>query len=180
MQHHVDANQDAYNTMLMIDERPEPLPLAITKQSFGCCHTELAYFCMMMPLREYPTFGRVATWDEWRDATAQSLHDYMLPWFISNMVGFVLLWISIQAPRVARKVWGLLMILASLANTRVVMTDQQNYHEYGVLSIPPYQHFIYSTYFVNPALLVFPIAVCQNMIGWVLMLSEERRRLHGD
>ena len=81
----------------------------------------------------------------------------MLPWFISNMIGLVLLWI-------ARKVWGFLMILASFANTRVVMTDPNNYHEYGVLSIPPYQHIIYSKFFVNPALLVFPIAMCQKTL----------------
>jgi hypothetical protein len=128
---------------------------------------------MTTPLRDYPTFGRVATWDEWRDAMSTSLHDYMLPWFISNMIGLVLLWISIKAPRGARKVWGFLMILASFANTLVVMTDPNNYHEYGVLSIPPYQHIIYSKVFANPALLVFPIAMCQNIIGFVLMLSND-------
>lgn len=130
-----------------------------------------------MPLREYPTFGRVASWKEWCDATAQSLGDYILPWFISNMLGFVLLWISIKAPRVSRKVWGFLMILASLANTHVAVMDQKNYHEYGVLSIPPYQQFIYSKFFEYPALLVLPIAMCQNIIGFVLMLSEMPWRL---
>jgi hypothetical protein len=130
-----------------------------------------------MPLRDYLTFGRVATWEEWRDATAQGLGDYILPWFISNMVGFVLLWIAIKAPRVSCKVWGFLMILASFANTRIAVTDQTNYHEYGALSIPPYQHVIYSKFFVYPALLVLPIAVAQNIIGFVLMLSETPWRL---
>jgi hypothetical protein len=92
--------------------------------------------------------------------------------FISNMLGFVLLWVSIKAPRFSRKVWGFLMILASLANTHVAVMDQKNYHEYGVLSIPPYQHIIYSKFFEHPALLVVPIAICQNIIGFILMLSE--------
>ena len=87
-----------------------------------------------VPLREYPTFGRVATWDEWRAATIQSLPDFLFPWFISNMLGFCLLWIAIKFPKQSSKTWGFLLILASLANSYVVLTDPTGYLEYGVVS----------------------------------------------
>lgn len=123
-------------------------------------------------LREFPTFGRVATWEEWRTATAQTLPDYLFSWFVSNMVGFLLLWIAIKFPRFSRKVWGLLLILACLVNSYVALTDPAGFREFGVLAIPPMQHFIYSKLFASPALLVLPIAACQLWIGILLLLSE--------
>eukprot|EP00978_Attheya_sp_CCMP212_P033335 scaffold133976_cov51-Attheya_sp.AAC.4 len=127
-----------------------------------------------LPLREYPTFGRVATWDEWRAATFQSLPDFLFPWFISNMVGFCLMWIAIKFPQVSRKTWGFLLILASLVNAYVVLTDPTGYIEYGVVAIPPLQHFIYSKFFVYPTVLVLPIAICQGIIGLILLRSQKQ------
>uniref|UniRef100_A0A7S2XIR5 Uncharacterized protein n=1 Tax=Attheya septentrionalis TaxID=420275 RepID=A0A7S2XIR5_9STRA len=128
-----------------------------------------------LPLREYPTFGRVATWDEWRAATFQSIPDFLFPWFLSNMVGFCLLWIAIKFPQVSRKTWGFLLILASLVNSYVVLTDPTGYIEYGVVAIPPLQHFIYSKFFASPTVLVLPIAICQGIIGLVLLRSQNQR-----
>jgi hypothetical protein len=125
------------------------------------------------PLREYPTFGRVATWEEWRQATAIALPDFMFPWFVSNTLGFVLLWIAIKGyPGLVRRAWGLLMILAFLVNTYLVTTDPIGYREFGVVAFPPMQHFIYSRLFANPALLVLPIAIGQVIIGLILLLGE--------
>jgi len=126
-----------------------------------------------VPLREYPTFGRVASWEEWREATTRSLTYYLFPWFVSNSVGFVLLWIAMKYPTVSRRAWGFLLVLASFANAYVGWTEPVGYHEYGVLAVPPLQRFIYSKYFANPALLVLPIAACQAAIGTVLLLAGE-------
>jgi hypothetical protein len=126
----------------------------------------------LTPLREYPTFGRVTTWEEWLLATATALPDMLFPWFISNMVGFVLLWIAIKVPWLSRKAWGVLLILASIVNIYTVLTDPKGYIEFGVLAIPPMQHFIYSRYFANPAFFVLFIAACQSIVGFVFLLSE--------
>lgn len=88
------------------------------------------------------------------------------------MLGFVLLWIAIKFPVFSRKAWGLLMILACLVNSYVTMTDPTSYIEFGVLAIPPMQHFIYSKYFANPVLFLFPIAVFQFVVGIILLLSK--------
>lgn len=148
------------------------------------------------PLHDYPTFGRVATWDEWLAATAQSVPDFLFPnWIISNMLGFVLLWMAIAetkhqqrlqmqhhtnddeatptAPLVikwisARQVWGFLMMLAAIFNTYIMMKDPYCYLEFGVLAIPPLQRFIYSPWFASPPYLVYPIAAGQMWIGYVL------------
>ena len=132
-------------------------------------------------LSEFPTFGRVATWDEWRTATSQALPDMLFPWFVSNMSGFLLLWIAIKFPWFSRQSWGLLMMLACVVNCyEMVLTDPTGYHEFGVLAIPPLQRFIYSKYFANPAFMVLPIAAGQMAIGLALLLCGEkpsRRRL---
>ena len=123
-------------------------------------------------LREFPTFGRVATWEEWRNATAQALADFLFPWFVSNMVGFLLLWIAVKFPWFSRKAWGLLMIIACFVNSYMMITDPTGYIEFGVLAIPPMQRFIYSKFFASPALLVLPIALFQLLVGIILLLSE--------
>jgi len=67
-----------------------------------------------------------------------------------------------------------LLILASVVNTYVTFADAKGcWHEFGVLAIPPLQHFIYSKYFENPAFMVYPIAVCQNVIGSTLLFIKE-------
>lgn len=86
-------------------------------------------------LRDYPTFGRVSTWNEWQDATVKSIPDYILPWFISNMVGFAILWIAIPYPILGRKIWGFLLVVASAVNTYQMLTNQYGYLEFGVVSI---------------------------------------------
>jgi len=156
-------------------------------------------------LRDYPTFGRVSTWNEWQDATVKSIPDYILPWFISNMVGFAILWIAIPYPILGRKIWGFLLVVASAVNTYQMLTNQYGYLEFGVVSIiqdiqkltyiymcvcmkmisfhsfplshvqlatPLLQGFIYSTFFSSPAHFVLPIALCQFLIGLVLMYSQ--------
>jgi len=124
-------------------------------------------------LKEFPTFGRVATWEEWRNATGQALPDFLFPWFVSNMLGFVLLWIAVKYPWFSRKAWGALMILASIVNSYAMLfMDPTGYHEFGVLAIPPMQHFIYSKFFANPAFLVLAIALCQLLVGIILLLGE--------
>lgn len=124
------------------------------------------------PLRAYPTFGRVSTWNEWQDATVKSIPDYLLPWFISNMVGFAILWIAIPYPVLGRKIWGFLLVVASAVNTYQMLTNQYGYIEFGVLAIPPLQSFIYSSFFSSPAHFVLPIALCQFLIGLILMYSQ--------
>lgn len=127
-----------------------------------------------VPLREYRTFGRVQTWEEWRTATSDFLPDFIFPYIVCNVLGFLLLWLAIAfgRARFSRKAWGFLMILASIANSYVALTDPKGYQEYGVLAIPPIQHFIYSRFFSSPELLVIPIAVGQFVIGLILLLSE--------
>jgi cytochrome bd-type quinol oxidase subunit 2 len=127
---------------------------------------------MTLLLSEFPTFGRVATWDEWRIATAQALPHVLFQWFVSNMVGFLLLWIAVKFPWFSRKAWGLLMIMASFFNAYMAITNPTRYIEFGLLAIPPMQRFIYSKFFASPALLVLPIAVIQLLIGIILLLSE--------
>lgn len=90
---------------------------------------------VIQPLREYPTFGRVATWNEWQDATVKSMPDYMIPWFISNMVGFAILWIAIPYPVLGRRLWGFLLVVASAVNTYQMLTNPNGYLEFGVVSL---------------------------------------------
>lgn len=136
-----------------------------------------------VPLNDYPTFGRVASWDEWKEATATNLPDSLGPWFISNMLGFILLWIALlvdddkrrgptaTTTAIARRSWGALMMIAGFVNAFVLWTEPNGYIEFGVLAIPPLQHFIYSQYFfaANPAYLVGPIILGQWAIGIVLL-----------
>lgn len=128
---------------------------------------------VIQPLREYPTFGRVATWNEWQDATVKSMPDYMIPWFISNMVGFAILWIAIPYPVLGRRLWGFLLVVASAVNTYQMLTNPNGYLEFGVLAIPPLQTFIYSTFFSSPSHFVLPIALCQLIIGIILMYTQK-------
>jgi cytochrome bd-type quinol oxidase subunit 2 len=130
-----------------------------------------------VPLREFPTFGRVATWEEWRTATAETLPNFLLPWFISQMVGFAMLWIAMKYPSYSRKTWGFLLILASVVNFYIVLDDPTGMHEFGVIAVPPLQRFIYSRFFASPALFIIPMAACQNIIGFVLMFSESPSQL---
>lgn len=150
---------------VVLSHIPSALPLPSTS-------VLLIYKTMTVVLRELPIFGRVATWEEWRAVTAETLPDFIVPWFICNMLGFILLWIAIKFPQISRKAWGLLMILACFVNSYVVLTDPKSYLEFGVLAIPTMQKFIYSKFFSYPALLVIPIAVYQLAIGIVLLLSE--------
>jgi hypothetical protein len=127
----------------------------------------------LAPLTKYPTFGRLASWDEWKDATATHLPDLLWPWFISNSVGFALLWISLLDERsgtqVARRSWGALMVTAGVVNSFFLWTDPKVYIEFGVLAIPTLQRFIYSKYFLNPTYLVGPIIICQWAIGIIML-----------
>mmetsp|Transcript_26239 Transcript_26239/g.56863 ORF Transcript_26239/g.56863 Transcript_26239/m.56863 type:complete len:191 (-) Transcript_26239:132-704(-) len=126
------------------------------------------------PWHEDPAFGTVATWEEWRAATARTLPEFFQQWFYSQLLGFVLLWTAIAGfPGLVRRAWGLLMILAALVNTYASIMDPTCYIDYGVVAVPPMQHFIYSRLFASPALLVLPIAIGQLVIGLVLFLSEE-------
>jgi hypothetical protein len=129
-----------------------------------------------LKIKEYPTYGRVSSWDEWKDATATFLPDSLVPWCMSNMVGFGLLWISIlwkgHGPEMARRTWGALLLIAGLVNSLVLWTDPTSYHDFGVLSIPPLQQFIYSNYFSNPAYLVVPIILCQWAMGYILIQKD--------
>jgi hypothetical protein len=69
----------------------------------------------------------------------------------------------------ARRTWGVLLVIAGFVNSLVIWTKPTFYHDFGVLSIPPLQQFIYSKYFDNPAYLVVPIILCQWAMGCVLI-----------
>ena len=99
---------------------------------------------MTIPLREFDSFFRVTTWQEWLAITRTTFHEYLIPWLVSNLVGLVLLMIAFRAPKFCRKVWGLLLLIAGIVNTYIVLTDPTAIHEFGVVSIPPMQRFIYS------------------------------------
>ncbi len=132
---------------------------------------------MTIVLREFESFKRVTTWGEWLDVTKAAFPEYLPNWAVCNLVGLLLLAISFYIPSFSRKTWGLLMILASVVNTYMMLTDPTCYIELGVLAVPPMQSFIYSRYFARPELIVLPIAFCQLLIGAELLFDEKSSRL---
>ena len=109
--------------------------------------------------------------------TKATFPEYFPNWAVSNLVGLLLLAISFYIPSFSRKAWGLLMILASVVNSYMMLTDPTCYIEFGVLAVPPMQRFIYSRYYARPELIVLPIAFCQFLIGIELLFDEKSLRL---
>ena len=133
---------------------------------------------MTIVLHEFESFKRVTSWEEWFNVTKTSFQEYFFPnWVVSNLVGLLLLAISFYIPNFSRKTWGLLMVLASIVNTYMMVTDPTCYIEFGVLAVPPMQRFIYSRYYTRPELIVLPIAFCQFLIGVELFFDEKSPRL---
>jgi hypothetical protein len=132
---------------------------------------------MTIVLREFDSFKRVTSWEEWLDVTKATFPEYFPNWAVSNLVGLLLLAIAFYIPAFSRKSWGLLMILASVVNAYIMATDPGCYIEFGVLAVPPMQRFIYSRYYARPELIVLPIAFCQFLIGVELLFDERSPRL---
>ena len=114
----------------------------------------------------------MTSWGEWYQITKSTHREYIVPWLVSNLVGLELLFFAIPRPDFASKTWGVLLVIAAFVNTYIVLTDPTAYHEFGVTAAPPMQRFIYSTFFSKPALLVLPIAMCQGLIGTVLLFDN--------
>jgi cytochrome bd-type quinol oxidase subunit 2 len=132
---------------------------------------------MTIVLRDFDSFKRVTSWEEWLDVTKATFPEYFPNWAVSNFVGLLLLAISFYMPSFSRKTWGLLMVLASLVNIYMMVTDPTCYIEFGVLAVPPMQRFIYSRYYARPELIVLPIAFCQFLIGIELFFDGKSHRL---
>ena len=63
---------------------------------------------MAIVLREFDSFKRVTTWEEWLDVTKATFPEYFPNWAVSNLIGLLLLAISFYIPSFSRKAWGLL------------------------------------------------------------------------
>ena len=136
---------------------------------------EKTFHTMTIPLRDFDSFFQVSTWSGWLDNTLVAFSEYTFPWLISNLIGVVSLLVAVRSPNLSRKTWGFLLIVAAVVNAYTVLTDPTAYHEFGVVAIPPIQKFIYSRCFARPEYLVFPIAVCQGLVGIELLFDNSSR-----
>ena len=103
--------------------------------------------------------------------------DYILPYFASNAVALLLLWVSYKNTKIGRILFALLFIWASITNYRTAHLNPQVYLEYAEMSVNWYRNFILGWFSNHITVMVTVIAVGQALIGVSMLLNKTRVKL---
>ena len=98
------------------------------------------------------------------------LDKYLVPYLVSQAVSFILLFAASQNTKLARALFALMFLGASVTNMYNGITQPEVYLEYGKLALPFYRDFINGWFSHNSHVLVPLIAVGQLAIGIGMLL----------
>jgi len=101
-----------------------------------------------------------------------SIYDinYVVPYVVSNLVGFAMLPLAFYKPRYARILFMLLFAGASCFNLYTAVQNPDAYLMYSETSIPIYQSFINGWFSRHISMVVSIIAIGQALIAIGLLL----------
>lgn len=94
------------------------------------------------------------------------------PYLISQIASVIILLVSFWHTRIARGIFSLLFLWASLTNLYTIFTSPDSYLEYANLAIPLYRDFIEGWFSHNHQIIVPLIACGQFIIGLGMLLKN--------
>jgi hypothetical protein len=98
---------------------------------------------------------------------------FLFPVLFSNLVGLVLIWISLKWARAARIVFSAIFLLAAIVNILFGLLEPHAYvRGYGSLAVlEAYRDFIHGPFAENTTFFVLGIAMGQLLIAYLLLLK---------
>lgn len=98
------------------------------------------------------------------------LHEYLLPYLISNGVGLLLIFICFKWPKIGRIVFGIIFLAAGIFNFYTAGVSPEPYVDvYGSTAVFSfYKNFIYGFFNQHAQLLIRIIAIGQLTVGILL------------
>jgi len=102
------------------------------------------------------------------------LEDYLVPYIISNVLGLLLIVLSLKTPKISRWFFIVIFLASGIFNLATAANQPDVYLEYGKSAMVPfYKNFIYGTFAENTQLFVSLIAVGQLAIGILLLTKKQ-------
>jgi hypothetical protein len=99
------------------------------------------------------------------------LHQYLVPYLVSQVVAIILLLIAFRNTRLARLIVAVLFIAASAANMYTGLIKPDSYLDYGWMAVPLYRDFINGWFSHYIQIIVPVIAIGQLLIGVGMLLK---------
>jgi hypothetical protein len=97
--------------------------------------------------------------------------DIWIPYVITHIISFLLIFICCKWPKIGKVAWGIIFVLAALFNMYLGNSNPQKYVEYGQGAVGLYQKFIYGIFSSYTSLIVSLIAFGQILVGAFLFFK---------
>lgn len=101
-----------------------------------------------------------------------NLQEYWLPYTVTHVITFLLIFICYKWPKIGKVAWGIIFILAGIFNIYTAISDPQAYVDYGSQAVGLYKKFIYGVFSSYTSLIVFLIALGQILVGIFLFMKR--------
>ncbi|MGD8536865.1 MAG: hypothetical protein PVF66_13530 [Candidatus Aminicenantes bacterium] len=98
--------------------------------------------------------------------------DVWLPYTITHIITFSLIFICFKWPKIGKVAWGIIFILAGIFNVYTGISNPQAYVDYGQHALGFYQKFIYGLFSSHTLLIVSLIALGQILVGIFLLMKR--------
>jgi hypothetical protein len=109
-----------------------------------------------------------------------NLHEFLIPYTVSNLIAFLLFWLCWKRPRTGMIVFGIIFILAGIFNFYTASTTPEVYWQYASWALLDlYVEFIQGFFRENARIIVKIIAFGQLLTGALLLVKKGRTRFSG-
>jgi len=100
------------------------------------------------------------------------LQDYWLPYTITHVIAFLLIFICYKWPKIGKVAWGIIFIFAGIFNIYSAISNPQIYLGFGQDAVGLYQKFINGVFSSYTSLIVSLIALGQILVGIFLFMKR--------
>jgi hypothetical protein len=104
----------------------------------------------------------------------QEVEKFLLPWFITNVVSLMVVYVCFKWKKAGRYLFGVIFLLAAAVNAWMGIFQPSAYLDYGKLTfLTIYKAFIYGFFAENTTLLVLLVALGQLAISIGMFLNKK-------